>query len=1627
MPTRCFGLMMAILLLWSNFLTGTSPDQDQPSIPVRRIWLDPDRPWFPWLQQGDWVTIARKEFEETLQNAEQQRQSERFPPQLLSAYYTARWNGQDLQGQAVWTLYQDKPLLSVYRTANWNLALHERPQWPNEPALAGLHQGQFEVYCQHQGQRELRLQWSRAGERYPEGMRFQLQMPSAPVVVIDIDVPRSHRLTWPNAAQQVSLLSANETADTWRWRITRSEGDQRDLTLLLEPVPTNTSPLSLSIPLQSRVEYRIDPLQSTFRYECLLTTGSDLRQPISWTIDPLVRVQSVTQLIDGQRAPIAWQLLPGSTTILTVSPPTQLPATLLIEGQLEKPTVDVRSNEWQVTLTSIQPSTRQPCLESKTLFIHPELELVHAEWGDTIPKARHEERRMIESSWESFELEPRNWLTPNPSPARLTLRPSVQRTVVTQNTWCLLHVTQSRCIVQLNWQQIIGSRNWMEVALPTGWRIDQVLVEPAHHALQWNWNEQAPNQPLQLLLQSALRPMESLQVWLILQPMQPLFTLGSAADVPLPQIVPRAIQGFRGQYHLALAMAKTTPEAAALLDASVAWSEGTRILSTTPTTPDKVKELLATTPYRWQGSYALDRPDVSGHVKLQPLSPKLNSKVHLSVQPPTLQYLVKIDPEQGTTPSIRCQFSANMPSLAWKTVKGSAQLSSWQRIDERHAVLQLDQPLTEPLELLGTGEWNPQSPLPLLWITHAGTCEGLVTLTSAKDARIQLTAEGKFERTSSISTEWNYAYDLTTTNARINQHDLGIAQQPSAVSIHDPQWTCIVEPAGMLSYEFDFLLDAPMDCTIAWPWPGPSHVSSVERDGLQQAINAHNGTDLQIRVNVGRHRYKIRAIQAMEPFHWWGSTALLQPNRPATLQCPTIVSRILIPERWHPIGMGLHPVASSQTTDDPNHLKTWRSAAPTSEHASLFIVHAMLPPLGGVLIGCIGLVWLYRHKALLLVVGSLLMVAGWVLSSLEVWDFWAPTLLWLGGCWLVWAALQWFATGWAILKGRSSWSAFSSLLGLGLLIPWAANSQAQPQETKTPRTITVFLLPGKKGAQSDEHVVLSAQDWRDLQNMSRSIANRFPTYLLLTTQTNLRIEADHAQLQSEWLVHAFQKETQLLLPWGLARLKQCLVDQQPAFIKPSPNGLAVTLNEAGLHRLLVTMDLPLGMKANEIQLDLNWPGAACSRCQLQWDQAIYHFRASGMQGQWSVHPQERQAQFELGGTTQTSWSWMHQSPQPPRLKSREHVSLDRDLQSNRLRILYRFEIAQGSTDQLSFLLPPALHIEQVQWMEPNGSSQVYLESIKIVETANNERRLLAQLSQRVSGSVALQLVGRWSPPKEPLLLLYPFVHAPLPWFALTTLLMYSGKRPTLEEAWLPLPRPEQVETRVGYLFLPERNRHWRLQSPAVALPALAYRALWPKELSEPGRGSYQVYFLNQSQLEKPLWLQLEQPDATVKVEPLIKLVLDESQSEFDNSFRVSFGRSVPLFSEIVLPAQTVLTEVRSPAIQRWYQVGDRCLFFWQAQADTKVSVQMQGWWMPTVNNDGSAWQAPLWQWPYAVMQGGRLDVQMSSSALRLQAQERPPRAGLEEDPFFFSHSSTIRKSYFIKQYPYQLQWKLNYP
>jgi len=545
----------------------------------RRVFLDPRQPDFEtWrAQQGTLLQMPRDEFEAMLDRAEKARQAKSSPIRLLETTYRARLVEPAKLGAKERLVAEP----SLVGTGEWKLQVPtlDNPFLPIAPFSLAVKQARFEnrdghigdvdgvpmLWLDRAGDQTLALDWSARGDEAPDGYHFDWQVPSSPVALLELEIPRGRTLSVSPEGCIVRGPFPTESDGQSLWKI--RFGGRTQLHLIVSRPPAapgkDTSAVLLVKQVQERFTLRPGGVQAEYilqvqrldrpMQELILLPDPDL-QPYQVTAEGLQRWERLPAK-ENQPAQIRLDWSEATSQLVTVRVLALAPLGKLKSRGLARPGLD-SSTAWEgrswspPTLRVVSAIPREEALE---LRCHPELHL--QEW---LPGAYriHEKRidlngfHRISLRGEGIPGEPAN---KSGAPSATRARPTVtllQRGAlyhVRQTGWWQIQPRQNVLTVQVEYDVQQGRLHELPLIVPSDWEIEQVDATPRDVVRTWSVRTAPPE-----LLSPGMDKNRALLLVELQKPLQGAGDLGSEPrTAPLLLTVElrgRSVPGVRGPW-----------------------------------------------------------------------------------------------------------------------------------------------------------------------------------------------------------------------------------------------------------------------------------------------------------------------------------------------------------------------------------------------------------------------------------------------------------------------------------------------------------------------------------------------------------------------------------------------------------------------------------------------------------------------------------------------------------------------------------------------------------------------------------------------------------------------------------------------------------------------------------------------------------------------------------------------------------------------------------------------------------------------------------------------------------------------------------------------------------------------
>ena len=166
-------------LPFSATLHGDAPADLPDPIPLKRVWLTPDRlpQEMDRAKQGVLVELPRDVFEQLVRQAALAEASRKNPPRLIESHYHAELVDGALVGSCQWKIVHSVAVPGLLPLTPLNLALHQ-PRYENGDALVADFDGYSpSLLVETAGDHSASAEWSARAESRPEGLQFDLRFP----------------------------------------------------------------------------------------------------------------------------------------------------------------------------------------------------------------------------------------------------------------------------------------------------------------------------------------------------------------------------------------------------------------------------------------------------------------------------------------------------------------------------------------------------------------------------------------------------------------------------------------------------------------------------------------------------------------------------------------------------------------------------------------------------------------------------------------------------------------------------------------------------------------------------------------------------------------------------------------------------------------------------------------------------------------------------------------------------------------------------------------------------------------------------------------------------------------------------------------------------------------------------------------------------------------------------------------------------------------------------------------------------------------------------------------------------------------------------------------------------------
>jgi hypothetical protein len=221
MNRRLPGSLAAILLL---VLPATlcvwlrAPAQDAAVEPLGVRWLTlPQGTKLETLlsDTGELIEQSRGDLERRLRKLQAARESQKTPPRVLKTSYRADLVGNALVGSGEWLVDHVGQGPAILPAPELSFAV-VKPRLDGRDAILGDLDGQhLGLWVEKQGKQTLTFEWSQRGALDHSGTKFDLHLPPAPRMALDLRLPADQILSVPRGT---ALVSGPHPSDNPAWK-----------------------------------------------------------------------------------------------------------------------------------------------------------------------------------------------------------------------------------------------------------------------------------------------------------------------------------------------------------------------------------------------------------------------------------------------------------------------------------------------------------------------------------------------------------------------------------------------------------------------------------------------------------------------------------------------------------------------------------------------------------------------------------------------------------------------------------------------------------------------------------------------------------------------------------------------------------------------------------------------------------------------------------------------------------------------------------------------------------------------------------------------------------------------------------------------------------------------------------------------------------------------------------------------------------------------------------------------------------------------------------------------------------------------------------------------------------------
>jgi hypothetical protein len=653
-------------------LHGDPPAELRDPLPLKRVWLTPDRleAEMDRAKQGVLVKLPRDAFEELVRKAALAEASRKNPPRLIESHYHAELADNALVGSCQWKLVYNVAGPGLLPLTPLNLALRQ-PRFENSDALIADFDGQTpSLLVETAGDHSASAEWSARAESRPEGLQFDLRFPSCPVAVMELDLPVDKipavddgGLSGPRPSGLPNLnrwtIACGGRSQIGLWIRSRSQPPVVRASLLtaqtLSPEGQQASYLFTLKSLHQGVRELVFDCDPALRPYQVIAPGLD-----KWEVAPAEANAPFVVL----NVHLAQSLEEGTVQILCLAP---------LGGP---PPFD-----WISPVIRLRQSI--PGGETLNLTVSPDLRMTALEPGGFRQKEAASDRE-ADARPGSQQLTFIGGGVNDPGPAglrpRATLHPHDAEFRAHQLAWWRVDAARSALTLQITYEVSYGQLFQLAERLPSGWEVQSVSLTPERLLRNWRIRPEKTGPVLLVDLQEpAPLPDKS-------SPRKPTLTIQLAPSQPVAL-------GREMPFPDAYSIGARFREGALALDFDERTDQLVVKTSAVETVPDGDGPWGKNLPahfYPYRGLSAETAPPVVGALTLRSRPPQVRAQctnvVVLSASRAAVDVHLRLEAEQGSPHwvdlylSAPCVPSASGDPWGWRAERGGVEVREVRRM-----------------------------------------------------------------------------------------------------------------------------------------------------------------------------------------------------------------------------------------------------------------------------------------------------------------------------------------------------------------------------------------------------------------------------------------------------------------------------------------------------------------------------------------------------------------------------------------------------------------------------------------------------------------------------------------------------------------------------------------------------------------------------------------------------------------------------------------------------------------------------------------------------------------------------------------------------------------------------------